>query len=244
MRCLSNSPGAANGRGDDGMAEQFDALKTKWMRLIEEDRAGERFDFERLAPGQFCVHITEYHGVGPDSSSVEVTGFFDSPREALAYLFFAGIPHVLDWDSRVRGERPLEAREYLTRYTGAKRARLEHLLCSIEAALRIDDSTPRVLKTIRGMYNDLFLHTDPQSQIAAWGGVGQVIADPYFDEIIGEFMAEEEIEAEGEADRCPGAVTVLRGLLDRGEFDEANAEHLELARGFFEMVASRVPDAA
>lgn len=116
MRCLSDSPGAANGRGDDGMAEQFDALKTKWMRLIEEDRAGECFDFERLAPGQFCVHITEYHGVAPDSSSVEVTGFFDSPREALAYLFFAGIPHVLDWDSKVRGERPLEAREYLTRF--------------------------------------------------------------------------------------------------------------------------------
>lgn len=117
--------------------DRLNELKEKWSRRVAEDRGGERFDYDFLAPGSFCLHLADGLGEGPCSSAVEVTGFFESPDDALAYLLVVQIPHILDWDSGVRGEhdRPLE--EYMGCYSGEKRAAIEQLIGLIESAARM-----------------------------------------------------------------------------------------------------------
>ncbi|MFX0199195.1 MAG: hypothetical protein ACFFCW_23990, partial [Candidatus Hodarchaeota archaeon] len=80
---------------------EYERLKGKWRTLVENNQAGACFDSDKLTPGKFCVHIVDQGETMACMSHVQITGFFDSKKDALAYYRFAEIPRILDWDRGV-----------------------------------------------------------------------------------------------------------------------------------------------
>jgi len=90
---------------------EYGTLKEKWKRLKEEGSEGYCFDYDRLAPGKFCVHIRDSGG-GPCRPTVETTGFFDSEKDALGYYRFVEIPRILHWNTFFRGIEEVGSPQY------------------------------------------------------------------------------------------------------------------------------------
>jgi len=198
----------------------FNTLKVKWERLVEQGKANDCFSPEQLTPGKFCIHLVDSGGESMACmSNVETTGFFDSMQDLLAYLRFAAIPHILDWDTHTNKEPlPAVADAYLLKYKNNKRAQIDRLLGLIDKALISETVSTQELAIILDTFNATFLNTNPEVQLLAWGCVSETLTAPYFNE------ADEDEE-------IPAA---LRKLLDNGRFNENNPKHLIMARDYFE----------
>ena len=206
----------------------YDNLKTKWRKLVEQEGAGRCFDWERLIPGSFCVHISDEGGTMPCRSHIETTGFFDSNKDALAFYRFADIPRILDWDTDThKMPLPDETELYLTKYKTDKKRQINDLIGLIDTAIKTEVINTTELSLIREAFNGIFSTTNPEVQILAWGNLYETLTSTYF---IKSF--EEDIEEESDEDEKPS--TVLKELLDSGNFNEADNSHLSLAKTFFE----------
>lgn len=206
----------------------YQKLKDKWRKLVENEETGYCFDWNKLTPGKFCVHISDEGGTMPCVSYIETTGFFDSKKDALAFYRFAEIPRILNWDSRVGKEKfPDEAEFYLSKYETNKRKQIEHLLRQIGDALKSEEISAEVLSSIRELYNEIFKNTNPANQILALGNLVELLTAPYFSTAFDEDIAEECDEKEKPS-------TSLKELLDSGSFGENNSSHLSLAKNFLE----------
>ena len=202
-------------------------LRSKWRGLLEQGTTGRNFDLELLAPGRFCVHISDAGGESMACySSVELTGFFDNDMDALAFLRFAEIPRILDCDTDTnRDPCPDVADAYLLKIEADERERIDHLIGLIDRSLKAEVISASELSLIRERFNEAFNSTNPQVQILAWGSLAEVLASDHFQEAF-----EEEMEEETDEDEKP--VTKLKTLLDADEFDENYESHLALARLF------------
>lgn len=203
-------------------------LRSKWLEIAEKRLPYPGFDYDNLKPGKFCMHISDSGGQMPCVSSVEVTGFLDSARDALAYMRFAEIPHILEWDSGIRSEEPLKSAEsYLSNYDPADAKQILELLALIDSALASDEVTSDMFLQITELFNQTFEDTNPSFQILAWGSLTELLSDPYFSEVL------DDAEDGGEEDDLQ-SFKVLSDLLASDQFDENNEEHLSLAREFLE----------
>ena len=208
--------------------KEYERLKSKWRTLIENNQAGACFDSDKLTPGKFCVHIVDQGGTMACMSHVKITGFFDSKKDALAHYRFTEIPRILDWDRGVcKDDFPDEAETYLTSYKPHMKKRVEKLLKLIDDAIMSPEISNQTLSAIRDSYNKVFEHTNPINQILAWGYLEEILTSPYFSEAIEDDIVEEE-------DQQEKPCTLLKDLLDSGNFDENNGGHLSLAREFLE----------
>jgi len=215
--------------------ESYQAVRDKWRALLEQGQAGCCFDLDRLAPNRFCV---AYSDVGGESmacySEVKVLGFFDDAQDFLGFLRHAEIPRVLDYDTGINREPfPDVADGYLLDLEDEPRNKVDRILALIDRSLRSPMISGSELSTIRDEFNEAFSSTNPSVQILAWGSLADVLSSDHLEEEFEEAMVEEEEEDE---DDRPG--TMFKGLLDTGEFDENNDEHLALARGFLERLIS------
>jgi hypothetical protein len=145
--------------------------------------------------------------------------FFDSAQDLLAYIRFAAIPHILDWDTHTHKEPlPAVADAYLLKYKNNKRAQIERLLGMIDKSLISGTVSTQELAIILDTFNATFLNANPEVQLLAWGSVAETLTSPYFNE----------------ADEDEEIPSSLRKLLDGGIFDENNPKHLVMARDYFE----------
>ena len=204
-------------------------LRSKWRAVLEQGAAGCNFDLKLLAPGRFCLHISDAGGESMACySSVELTGFFDNDMDALAFLRFAEIPRILDCDTDTnRDPCPDVADAYLLKIEADERERIDHLIGLIDRSLKAEVISASELSLIRERFNEAFNSTNPQVQILAWGSLAEVLASDHFQEAF-----EEDMEQEVDEDEKPS--TQLKALLDSGEFNEHNDQHLALARDSFQ----------
>ncbi len=122
-------------KGEVKMKED-EKLKNKWKKLAQNNKAGHYFDYEQVSPGKFCVHKSDEGGQMTCSVHIEITGFFESKNDALAYFRFAEIPRILDWDCGLRKENITEDAEfYLSKYKYGRRKKIENLLKLIDNAI-------------------------------------------------------------------------------------------------------------
>lgn len=204
-----------------------ETLKAKWTRIAETGETIPAFDLDEIGPGKFCVHISESGGVGPCSSSVMVTGFFDSPNDALACYRYSQIPYILDWDSGVRSENGYrKAEDYLQNYDDEFQSKIQKLLITLDEVLESQQISADTLESLKNLINDTFEKTHPEHEVCAWGSIGDVLCDPCFYDNIDEEIAE--------SDEEEAYLLELKKLLDSKNFDETKEEHLSLAKEFFE----------
>ena len=207
---------------------ELETLQNKWAN-VRETREVANFDYAKLVPGNFCLHVSDTGGPPPCRTTVQGTGFFDDALDALSYYRFAEIPRILHWDSRVRTDEIQEADFYLSKYDDDKKRSIVDLLQLIDEALISVNISKEQLGVIRVMYNDLFSKTEPENQILAWGSLGEILRSSCFDEGF-----KENIEEEADMEPDDKYSTMLKELLNTGSFDESNNEHLDLARYFLE----------
>ena len=206
----------------------LDTLKNKWAN-VRETREVANFDYAKLVPDSFCLHVSDTGGPPPCRTTVEGTAFFDDAQDALSYYRYAEIPRILHWDRKVRTDKIEEADFYLPKYDDTKKRSIEDLLQHIDDALISVNISKEQLGVIREMYNDFFSKTEPENLLLAWGSVGEILRSSCFDEGFKEEM-EEEVDMEPD-DKFS---TILKELLDTGEFDENKDEHLVLASHFLQ----------
>ena len=173
-------------------------LRHKWRGALEQGAVGCDFDLDRIAPGKFCVHIGDAGGESMACySSVELTGFFDNDMDALAFLRFAEIPRILDYDTGTnRDPVPDVADAYLLKIEADERERIDHLIGLIDRALKSEMVSASELSLIRERFNEAFNSTNPEVQILAWGTLAEVLASDHFREAFNEDMEEEADEDE------------------------------------------------
>ena len=207
---------------------QYDVLKRRWRDLSRDGKATTCFNDEALAPGKFCVHIHDEGHSGPCGSSIETTGFFVDAADALGYYRFAEIPRLLQWLSGAgTAEPPEDAAAYLPSFEEEDRTPIEELFDLIDNALKADAVDQAALTRIRDHHNKLFKDTNPTHEILAWGSASVVLQSPFFSEALREAIDEPDEEA-----------IRLKALLDAGDFESTDPDHLALAAAFFKRCAS------
>ena len=58
----------------------LDTLKNKWVK-VRETREVANFDYTKLVPGCFCLHVSDRGGTPPCRTTVQGTGFFDDAQD-------------------------------------------------------------------------------------------------------------------------------------------------------------------
>jgi hypothetical protein len=208
--------------------ESYQDLKTKWRRRLGDGTASYNFGLDELAPGKFCVLYSDFGGSMACHSSIEVVGVFEDAKDFLGFVRHAELPRILDYASgTLREPFPGIADSYLLKYEGDERERIDHLIGKIDIALRGETIFDSALSIICDQFNKSFEGTNPSVQILAWGSLADVLASDHFEEAF-----EDAIEEETDEDGKP--ITALKALLDAGEFDENNEEHLVLTKGFLD----------
>jgi hypothetical protein len=202
-------------------------LKSKWQDLLKKGEAGCAFDYDKLSPGKFVLHLTDCGGYSMSSySCTEVTGFFNEPLDALAFLRWVQIPRAMDFDTCTDKPQPEVADAYLLKYDSDERKLIDHVIGLIDQAMIAGFVSIPKLERIREEFNAAFYDTNPEVQIMAWGDLLQTLCSDYFREAVENDILEEVEESEKPS-------TVLKGLLDSGNFNESNDQHLSMAENFF-----------
>ena len=210
--------------------DDLETLKNKWSKVRETRSVDNFMDFSRLEePGTFCLHIRDKGGPPCCGGPLIAPGFFDDARDALSYYRFAEIPRILQWDRGVREDKVEEAEFHLSKYDDTRRKNIEELLQLIDDALISENISKEQLGVIQKKYNDFFSTTEPENQILAWGSLGETLRSSFFNEVF-----KEDIEEEADDEDSEEYSTYLKELLDAGEFDENDDDHIELGAIFLE----------
>jgi hypothetical protein len=208
--------------------DELGMLQRKWKKVAKDNCAIEGFSYDKLAPRKFCIHISDEGGTMPCASGVELTGFFDSPKDALACLRYAEIPRILKWDSGIHDDGPVaNAEAYLEGREREDARKLKAVLEAFDKALDAEEISAKTLSSLRISFNRAFDRTNPRYQIHVWGSVSEILTDPYFSEALQEGMKDE-------ADEEEKPITKLHALLRSEKFKENVRTHLSLARSFLE----------
>ncbi len=179
--------------------------------------------FDALTPGIFLVAHHMYAYDEDNFALFNSTGVFDTAQDALAYIRFTYMPYILSWDIGKHDEEEYQdAEAYIPELAEDEIEKATFLLQQIDSALHSEESSFILLQYIRIIYNDVFFKTYPDSQILAWGPLKDVLMSPRFAEV---FVLETEQDGNE-------SVYKLRTILDSGEFDENNKDHLALAVEF------------
>lgn len=205
--------------------QSYQDLKDKWGLLLRQGEAACNFDPEKLAPDRFCVFWSDTGSSGACYSSTELIGSFQDAKDFLAFLRFAEIPRILDFDTGTNRDVPDVADAYILKYEGEERQRTDHLIGRLDRVLKLPNGemiSESELCLIRDKFNEAFDSTNPSVQILAWGSLAEVLASDHFEEAFEEAMT----------DGDERLSTELKALLRDGQFDETNGSHLALARSF------------
>ena len=205
-----------------------ETLRSKWLEVAAKRLPYPGFDYDSLMPeSSVCTYLIRVEKCLA-FQAWRLRDSLTAHRDALAYIRFAEIPHILEWDSGIRSEEPLKPAEaYLSAYDESDAKQILELLDLIDRALTSDEITSDMLLQIRELFNQAFEQTNPAFQILAWGSLTETLSDPYFSEAL-------EDAEQDESDETSQSLKVLKDLLTSRQFDENNELHLSLAREFFE----------
>lgn len=203
---------------------EYEALKNKWEKRRNNMLDATCFGLANFGPHKFVVYVCEEAGFAQAVMVFWTPAVFDSPKDVLAHYRFAQIPRLLKWDcSPDEDDSPENAEYYLNEYDSKSRKQIHDILNIIDNALMSEEVTVEILSSIRELHNKLFdAEKEICHQIIVWGNLTHVLKALFARH------AEEYEPHEDDPDE------VLKGLLDSGEFDEDNDDHLSLAKIFLE----------
>lgn len=217
----------------------YDQLKEEWLQKVQSGTAGDGIDYEHIVPGSFCVRVS-VSGSAYEPFGLEMTWAFDHAVEALAYYRFYEIPAQLH--AAIQGNKGIEtpdlAETYIARLMEAMKTGFTKLITEIDRCLHQERITPSELEGFRQSINAALSCLGNEYSIVCWGGLQEVLACEDLRERL-EMEAEDEeafAEESDEEDELffgdSSDILRLKQLLDDGEFNERNPEHVELAIGF------------
>lgn len=205
-----------------------DDLLDKWRAKLADGSCESCMDAQELKPGAFCTVFDMCWG-GPGCGMVSMLApeYFESPADFVAFVRVVELPRSLDMQCRGL-ENPEEhfppAEAYLDSLDAESRPLAEAAIAAADAALAKDVVSPADAEDVIAAFNALFgRHGDAKFIVS-----GDVTAIFRTERITGFFDAwsrdAEDILGEDEPEM------IVKRLLDTGEFDPSNEEHLEPVR--------------
>ncbi|HEX2954077.1 MAG TPA: hypothetical protein VHR47_08845 [Bacillota bacterium] len=217
----------------------YDRLKSKWLTKVQAGEANDEIDYEHIGPGSFCVRIRE-GGSAYGPFGAELTLAFASAADALGYYRFSEIPTHLH--AEIKGNTGIEtpdlAETYIARLLDPMKTKFTELIAQLDHGLSHDTLPPSELEELRQSINTTMSGLENDYEIEFWGSLKSLLTCEDMQDRLAMEAEDLALDEQGEADEDTfdfgdgGDLLKLKELLDDGEFDEDNPDHVELAVDF------------
>jgi hypothetical protein len=205
-----------------------DDLLGKWQDKLVNGTVESCMQAEALQPGSFCTVFAMCWG-GPDCERQRLLTpeYFDGPADFVAYVRVVELRRCLEYlCGRPEACEPFPAAEaHLPLADAEARALAEKVIAVADAALAVSEVTTYDAEDVIAAFNGLF-GRDGEAEFVAWGDLSAVFATA---SITDEFDAWSADGADLLGDEDPQMV--LKSLLESGDFDPHDPQHVEMARG-------------
>ena len=134
--------------------DELTRLKKKWNTLLHE--GFDDTDIDLNSENVFEIFIDEAMGCGPCSNSFSQSFYFDSNKDALAFLRFYNLPRLLHLLVYHDDEAALEVEGNLNEFNDADRKAIIELVKALDEALKAEDVSDETLQIIQDTHNAFF----------------------------------------------------------------------------------------
>lgn len=199
----------------------------------ERRRAGGSTDFTCLfRDGPFLIRRRSTFGGGPSFQEYALNGRFDDADDALGWLRFVGLPHLLRRVAGVPGDVTDVDAAHPEQYAPAEgRAEVVALLGLLEATIDAAAKGQPDFDAVRAAWNGLFAHRRPADELLAIGEVAAVVESGIFNSWLDEFV--DLLEEEGDEEEYQ-AWSALRTRIGSGELDLDDPAQADLVQRLLE----------
>lgn len=192
------------------------------LRATWQPRAGWYAHDEVWGPGKFCALLSDEGGAAPCRVLRRYVAYFDSREDFLGWLAYAEIPRIYTWS----WEKPsADPAVYMAECNEDERRRVLDVIAALESAAVGPMADPAAAVE---RFNELFAGFDPAVRVLAYGGTLEA-----FLRAVDQWRR----EAAGDEPELATQAAAVRELLSAGAFDEADAEHVRMARAWIDAVA-------
>ena len=205
-----------------------DDLLAKWRDKLAEGTADSCMLPEALQPGSFCTVFEMCWGEADcDKGRLLTPEYFDGPADFVAFVrvvelrrsleLLCGRPEACEPFPPAEAHVPLADPEV--------RPLAEKVIAVADAALAVSEVTMYDAEDVIAAFNALFSR-DGQAEFVAWGDLSAVFATASITDEFDAWSA----DATDLLDEDEPQMIVKR-LLEAGEFDPTDPEHVDMARG-------------
>lgn len=205
-----------------------DDLLNKWRDKLADGTAESCMQPEALQPGSFCTVFQMCWGEDDcEKGRLLTPQYFDGPADFVAYVrvvelrrsleLLCGKPEACEPFPPAEAHVPLADPEV--------RPLAEKVIAVADAALSVSEITLYDAEDVIAAYNALFSR-DGEAEFVAWGDLSAVFATASITDEFDAWSADgSDLLDEDEPQM------IVKGLLEAGEFDPRDPEHVEMARG-------------
>jgi hypothetical protein len=205
-----------------------DDLLTKWRDKLANGTVESCMQAAALRPGSFCTVFQMCWG-GPECERGRMLTpeYFEGPADFIAYVRVVELRRCLEFlCGKPEACEPYPAAEaHLPLADPEARPLAEKVIAVTDAALAVGDVTTYDAEDVIAAFNALFSRNG-EAEFVAWGDLSAVFATG---SITDEFDAWSADGADLLDDDEPQMI--VKRLLESGEFDPDDPEHVEMARG-------------
>jgi len=204
-----------------------DDLLTKWRTKLAEGSNDSCMHSAALRPDSFCTVFSMcWGGPGTCMFSALAPQNFDTPGDFVAFVRIVELPRSLALMCRDRDDSHTIAEDYLELVDAESRPLLEKAIVVADAALAKDVVAQADAEAVISAFNALFGRRGDAQSVAA----GDITAVFPAERVQRRFCAWDDNPGELTEEDLAEPQTVVKRLLDSGEFDPVDAEHLSVAR--------------
>lgn len=205
-----------------------DDLLTKWRDKLADGTADSCMEPENLQPGSFCTVFRTCWG-GPDCEQGRLLTpeYFDDPADFVAFVRVVELRRSLEMlCGRPESCEPFPSAEaHVPLADPQARPLAEKVIAIADNVLALTEITTYDAEDVIAAYNAVF-GRNGEAEFVAWGDLSAVFATGV---ITDEFDAWS-VDAADLLDEDEPQMIVKR-LIEAGEFDPRDPEHVEMARG-------------
>lgn len=212
-------------------------MRTVQQRLewwAEHLRSGASTDFTCMfRNGPFLIRKREGGGVGPCFSGRVLNGRFDDADDALGWLRFEELPHLIWLNAGGQGEPiDFDVAHPECYFTAEGQPDALALIRILDATIDAETKGPPDFDAVRSAWNNLFACGNPESELIAMGGLTTVIAAGVFNEWLDDFV-DYQLDEETDEDEYK-KWSALRDRIKSGNLDPDDPEQSELVQRLLE----------
>lgn len=209
------------------------ALEQRLEWWAERVRSGGSTDFTCMfRSGPFLIRKREAGGAGPCFSEYVLNGRFDDADDALGWLRFVGLPHLLWLNAGGQGDVADLDVAHPERYARAEwQAGALALVRLLDTTIDAKTKGLPDFDAVRVAWNDFFVRRNPESELISIGDLVTVIASGVFNDWLDDFV--DLLDEEGEEDEYK-EWSAFRDRTKSGNLDPDDPEQSELIQRLLE----------